>query len=194
MKIQDKMYLSGSKWTKTTSFLLPILELDSVTLDLAGFVNAFLGDNTPGIDKNEDCIYLLFAPTDTHRKFFDKLKEHEDYLTSYMTLKGLYMLVFTFPENLIKSVYNRFKRGEYSKIDRKYVTKYFNRKLYKGRDEYGSPRWELSKNWLILNADGIIREQIEQDLDVSLKPGAEVFSKPNEKEYYYEGSPTRAVE
>ena len=194
MIIRDKMYLSSKIWTKATSFLLPALGVNTKMMDNAGFLNCYLGDRTEGSPTLKGRhLYICFVPdlSEAANEFIANLKTDDLFVMDYMTADEHLMLVFKFPE-VWSQAYDKFCTGNYSKMDRNYVKTYFKPKLFKGRDEYGSPIWELSKNWSILNADSIIKKQIEDDLDVKLPEGAEVFSKPNENEYYHAQKPIAA--
>lgn len=65
--------------------------------------------------------------------------------------------------------------GKYSKIDRDYVAKHFP----------NDPGHRLYGNRLVLDKSGVLRKLIEEELDVKLPKGAEVWARPKlEQEVY----------
>lgn len=185
--MKTKLYISSKTVTKTSALLLPALGVDIKSVYDASMVNAFLKDLTaPKEFIGERLIYCLFdfnSDNDIYAEFLEELQGYSSYIGMYKTTDDKTMVVFQIPEEW-NEVYDHFVSGEYTKIPRNYVKKYFKPRLYDGQDRYGISRWKASKNFMVLTGDEIIRKQIERDLEVEIPEGAEVFSKPNTNEYY----------
>lgn len=94
---------------------------------------------------------------------------------SYSPKEGDTLYVFSLSESEVEGVVKPFMKGEYSKIDRDYVTKHFP----------NDPGHRLYGNRLVLDKSGVLRKLIEEELDVRLPKGAEVWAKPKlEQEVY----------
>ena len=186
--LEPKQYLASKSHTKTSAFLLPTIGVKVNMLRQHRFVNAFTKDIYRE-DLNQDykmfCLFSFHIDDIDFQIFIDHLVDTSSYVTHYPAEYGGTMFVFQIPEKW-HEVYDRFINGEYSKIPKEYVKRYFKPRLFIGVDEYQSQVWKLSKNWLILNRSKAIVEQIEKDLNVTLAPDAEVFSKPNKLEHYGE--------
>jgi len=114
--------MADKKFTNTTLFLLPALNILNDDLSKAGFINAYLGDNGYEIEY-KNSLYLLFKPSGSSdiEDFIDKYKEviHDDY-----NIGDHVMIVFKFPKDFIKE-YKYFKQGKYSKFSKTYINLYF---------------------------------------------------------------------
>lgn len=187
MKIPKNLYRSSKTITKTSALLLPTIGLTYTWLSDHKFVNAFLKDKqTPHAYTDEKkYIFLLFdveTGTEDWQDLIDEIKDDSSYIGDY-SVRGRTMVVMGVPQKW-NEVYDKFVLGQYSKIPREYVKQYFKPRLYDGQDRYGLAIWRPSKNYLILTGSDLLRKQIEFDLNVELPEDAEVFSKPNEFEFY----------
>lgn len=157
---------------KTTSFLLPILNLDQDFLWSIGFESAYIGD---GIFDNEIITHphLLLR---FEKELYDPIIEnHSKFISSY-TDGDFILIKFKFTEPQIQKIFTPFINGEYSKIDRSYVHQNFSR--------YTSDN-TLSQNWRILTKDPSLKYYWEDRIGVLLPMEAEVWSKPNLEDEIY---------
>jgi hypothetical protein len=186
--MSKKLYLSSKVFTKTSAFLLPVLGISVGLMRENLLINAFLGDHegkeAPKGDRFIYCLFDFSMEDPVFGEFLEDLQGQSSYVGMYpKEYNKRTMVVFRTPEKW-NAVYDFFVEGKYTKIPREYVNQYFKPRLYDGQDKYGISRWKPSKNYMVLTGDKVIRKQIEEDLGVELAEDAEVFSKPNNYEYY----------
>lgn len=154
---------------KSSSFLLPILDLNFHELTSNGFINTFVAD-AKWMDDLGSNILVLFNSESITSEFISKLRAHKLYKKDYQVDDGL-MFVFDLSEWREKVVLP-FLDGKYSQIDRDYVKKYFPEKIYQGGV------LAQSVNYKILTKHEDLRYYWEAIIDTSLPEDAEVWSKP----------------
>lgn len=173
------------KKNKTTLFLLPILGLDWIDLVNNGFVNAFLGDDEYEIICDNH-LFLLFNPlkfTVAFENFCQKLRSNPLFSLEYDCPnyeEGKVMFVFGIPSEY-QHILPNFKRGEYSKMDKRFVNKFFP-KFIDGK---------VSIRWKVFYKDPSLRAFWEEKLSnkvgseeslVSLDDNVELWDIPEAKE------------
>jgi len=166
--------------SKTSQFILPILDESYYDLIEAGFKNAYLGDSRE-LEHRGQYLYLLMES--------DK-KEKAKWLTEKAlyekTLVGSnseeYLLVFKIPEEDYYQVVTPFMKGKYSEISREYVDKNFSPIVRIGNVAV------TDITYSILKKSQALREEWEELLNTTLPEDAEVWSTPdidNEETYNY---------
>lgn len=104
-----------------------------------------------------------------------ELREHPKFVEVRTPKEGDTLYVFSITEEEREGVVEPFKRGEYSKMDRKYVERFFP-------NQAGH---RLYPNRLVCDKSDLMREAIETELGVHLPDNAEVWSKPKMEEEVY---------
>lgn len=177
-----------TKPTKTHAFLLPASGVDVGLMYRFGFGNAYINDSHMFFGEGRKLIYLLFNIEGLDPSDFEgvcaAMRKQDNYVTEYDPEENKVMIVMEILEKW-NEVYDKFVIGKYSEIPKEYTNKYFRRKKYAGIDSItGEPKWIDSFNWQVLNKSIKLRVELENRLDVKLPEGAEVYSRPNEKECY----------
>lgn len=161
---------------KSSSFILPYLNVDYNTNISNGFKNTFLGDpEFTGTSEWGDYIFVEYDSSKLSASFTELLRSKGTYVDEYDPDKSTTIFVFDLSE-IKDSVVKPFLEGKYSKISRKYVKKFFS------PEQWSPSGWRKSNNWMILNKDPQLREYWEQTLDVVLPEDAEVWSRPEKEE------------
>lgn len=110
------------KKTISSIFIVPILLIDKVKLSDNGFVNGYMHDIHKDI-QYEDCVYLLFKPTDLEkfREFLEKLYEDrpEDIVDDY-DYEGGHVVIVHRINNKYKSDIDLVMQGKYSQTSEMY--------------------------------------------------------------------------
>lgn len=164
------------KKNKTTLFLLPLLELHYPDLVNHGFVNAYLGDDNYEIICDNH-MFLLFNPvkfTKEFEEFASVLRTHPYFSLEYDCPEnelGKVMFVFGIPSEYNHIVSN-VKKGEYSKVDKRYVNKYFP-KFIDGK---------VSIRWKVFYKDPSLKKFWEDKLAVVIESDKELWDIPEAKE------------
>lgn len=186
-----------SRYTKTSSFLIFAAGIDSPSHPL--FQNAFLEDE--GFERPDnitDDIYLVF---NTPYAFDYEFKEMCEYYRDLPNLLQEYEAVdiergepcikVIFRLQLLpkwKHIKEELKTSKYTKIDREYVNSFYREKVIIGKDNSGRRITEWCKNYKILTADISLVKELEEKLDITLPPDAEVLSKLNlDQEHFRRG-------
>lgn len=160
-----EMYKSrkDGKFTKTTQFLLPSIELSITPKFLQYFINAFLEDvEYQHIYKRP--LFLLFKYTKSKEwiQVYNELKSNKNYKTDYnVGFKDgwdLVMMVYEVPE-VFGEDYLNFKKGKYSYFSNEYKNK-FPKFISVGNKK------EEGKVWQIIHKSMDLRKSIEQELNL----------------------------
>jgi hypothetical protein len=160
------MNLSGSLLIWTLGRLMPEFykKLD----------NTYIGNvNWEGDDSWGKYYYVAFKE-DLSSILLKTLEKHPMYVTTLWEDDGTFLVVFEFDEETQQLIIAPFTRGEYSKIDKNYVDKYFQQFTSTGQQ---------STNWQIVNKAETLRAYWEKELNVtpyiriSIPEDAEVWSK-----------------
>lgn len=139
--------LTGTPQNKTTSFMLPAINLaggktDFRLLEYYGFVNIYL-EHKEDVENHPGCLYMLFNPSDEALKrfgeFYDIYRTYPNFVTDYVIDFNLIVLVFKVKDKW-RSTLEAFKASKYSKMTREYAELFKVPDLATGRvylpDEY----------------------------------------------------------
>lgn len=151
-------------YTKTTSYIAPMVKEDLTVFLDHGFINCYLGDNGYGINYPNH-LYLRVSPkefSDDFRATTEKIRNSPAYVADYDLPDREVMFVFKIDEDYLNNL-KEFKKGKYSKIDKAYVEKAFKKD---------------SKRYKILNQDPDYRATLEESLSVVLPENAELEEIP----------------
>lgn len=163
----DKLPLLYSQYTKTSIFILKMTGYTFPELDENGFINSYLGDNGAPDEFNQrrDCFYVLFLTSQLKHTFLNKLRSDKLYAGDYTVDDAYTMVLLKVPLEYIPDL-EYFRKGEYSKINKEYVTKAF------------SPTKDVYK---ILTKNNSYKKRLEQFLGLRepLPESAELADKPN---------------
>lgn len=152
------------EYTKTTSYIAPMISENLSPFKEFNFLNCYLGDH--GYDvKYEDALYLRVAPEEFNtgfKKLTEQVRKSKEYITDYDLPNREVMFVFQIGTQY-KQDLEHFKNGKYSKIDRNYVEKNF---------------LQNSKRYKVLTRDPEYRVMLEELLSIHLPANAELASIP----------------
>lgn len=159
---------------KSSSFILPILNINWGELNNNGYISTYMGDRLyTGDNSWGENLFIKIDKTSLSQNFESKLKSHKRYVTSYnVPDENTTMFVFSFEDQFKDQVVKPFLEGKYSKIDKSYVNMFFPKEVVSGLTR------KPSMNWMILHKSDLIRQQWEDILETSLPDGAEVWSRP----------------
>ena len=152
-----------AKRTKSSTFVMPML---SGNRDLYFwnrlFVNCFIATND-----HDNCIALLyrFSTDPLYVKFQRALSKFATFKDKYCPSSGYEMFIFGVPKKHIRN-YNKFLRGEYSKLSSTYKKSLLDFHNATARDEVGQ----------ILYKDPKRRKALEYKLDIELPEDSELLS------------------
>lgn len=149
--------------TKTTTFVLPTLDIPSDKLKEMRFLNSYLGYKTDNFET--DKIYLRFPSSP------EELKQHKFFVQEIQLDEGV-LLVFNIPDEYVKSVIEPFIKGKYSEIDKEYVKKHFPRYYIIGVKPVRNPDRQ------ILDKCDKWRQWLSSELDIEIPEDQEVWDKP----------------
>lgn len=123
--------LYDGRYTKTTNFLLPAIDLNIRKKIISQFfVNAFLKDEEMPVQVNLP-VFVLFKTVDLKNRewmgIYGYLQSKDEYVTDYNVGKDGFehqiMFVFNVPQHY-EDLYYKFKRGKYSEFPEEYKTKF----------------------------------------------------------------------
>lgn len=160
------------KKTKTWWFLTPILELDQYNLNYKYLLNVYLKSETHPEYDNKDIIiyhYDFMQPGGSFAKLERNLSSLPNFIFTYDPDNYTTLFFFHIPRKWYND-YLLFINGQYSLLSTEYKTLLLN--FYKMSGSYSNAK-EVEK---ILNKSQERRMRIEEDLQVTLPPDAEVAS------------------
>ena len=105
------------KKTITSIFMVPTLKIDKVKLKDNGYINGYAKDETPDAVSYENCVYLLFKPSnlDKFREFLDgEYERTKSVIDDYDYEDGYIVVVYKLNPKFNKD-YKFIKEGKYSK-------------------------------------------------------------------------------
>ncbi len=156
-------YNKDGKFTKTTQFLLPAIELSITPKFLTYFLNAFLNDvEYEHVYKRP--LFLLFKCTKSKEwaQAYKELKDNKNYRTDYnVGFKDgwdLVMMVYEVPESLHEDYLN-FKKGKYSHFSIDYKKRF-------PRFISTSNKKEEARIWQVIHKSPDLRRSIEHELKI----------------------------
>jgi hypothetical protein len=157
----------------STIFMVKSLGIDRDKLERNGFVNGYCGD--AGQDFHyEDCVYLLFKPTDMDRFafFLDQEKERTDVIVDDYDYEGGYVVVVYQLDPEFKPDFDLIRQGQYSKTSRRFQELFPKvTKIVKN----GKYRDEISLQYRIFNKTQDLVAFWEEKLGVRFSPDQEVW-------------------
>jgi len=157
----------------STIFMARSLGIDRDLLDRCGFIEGYSKDCNQDL-YYEDCVYLLFKPTDMDRFafFLDQEKERTDAIVDDYDYEGGYVVVVYQLDPEFKPDFDLIKQGQYSKTSRRFqelfpkVTKVVKNGRY---------RDEISLQYRIFNKTQDLVTFWEEKLGVRFSPDQEVW-------------------
>jgi hypothetical protein len=157
----------------TSIFMVPTLKVPKDALRGNGFINAYVkdADNENGY---EECIYLLFKPTDIDkfREFLDSEYERtKSVIEDYDYPDGYVVIVYQLNEKYKKD-FSLIKQGKYSKTSLDFQ-KIFPKVIKIIRN--GLHRDEISLQYRIFNKSDDLIEFWENKLGITFDPEYEVW-------------------
>jgi len=185
---QVPVSIYDGKYTKTSQFLLPAIDLNiRKPVIFRYFENAFLDDRELIDHDIIRPIFVLWKVPNLQetewQNIYKFLIGKDEYVTDYeVGMRGLYhlyMIVFSVPEKY-KVLYTQFKQGQYSKFDSEYK-KLFPQYVYDSKGETVE-----SIIWGALYKSEILRSKIENEFGTTLDPKEdEYWERPRAKREYY---------
>lgn len=157
----------------TTLFMVKPLGIGIERLDKVGFINAFIQDvNHDCI--YQDCVYLLFKPTDmdVFRDFIDSEYERIDNIVEDYDYEGGYVVVVYKLDPKFKKDYQLIKQGLYSKTSKNFQSVF--PKVVKIMKN-GKHRDEISLQYRIFNRTQDLINFWEDKIGITLSSDQEVW-------------------
>ena len=110
------------KKTITSIFIVPSLKIDKATLKDNGYINGYAKDETPDAVSYENCVYLLFKPSnlDKFRNFLDGEYERTTDIVEDYDYDGGYVVVVYKLKPTLKEDFEIIKQGKYSKTSKEF--------------------------------------------------------------------------
>lgn len=167
--------MKAKNQTQTNQFILPMTNIDISEVDNNGFINSYIGNKDYDKDWGEN-IYVLYDSDRISLKHSQHIMAQEFFKERYYPEIGKVMFIMGIPTKYQAEVIEPFLRGEYSKINKEYVHKYFSK-----HDVVGN---EMT-NWKIFYKSPNMRIYWENILNVELDLDAEVWSRPLKREEIY---------
>ena len=156
-----------------TLFMVKTLEVGKERLEKNGFINGYCKD--AGQDFHyEDCVYLLFKPTDMDRFafFLDQERERTDSIVEDYDYEGGYVVVVYQLDPEFKPDFDLIRQGQYSKTSRRFQELFPKvTKIVKN----GRHRDEISLQYRIFNKTQDLVNFWEEKLGVRFSPDQEVW-------------------
>ena len=156
-----------------TLFMVKTLEIGKERLEKNGFINAYCKDASQDFHY-EDCVYLLFKPTDMDRFafFLDQEKERTDAIVDDYDYEGGYVVVVYQLDPELKPDFDLIRQGQYSKTSRRFQELFPKvTKIVKN----GKYRDEISLQYRIFNKTQDLVTFWEEKLGVRFSPDQEVW-------------------
>jgi hypothetical protein len=110
------------KKTITSIFMVPSLNIDKVKLKDNGYINGYAKDETPDAVSYENCVYLLFKPSnlDKFREFLDgEYERTKSVIDDYDYEDGYIVVVYKLNPKFNKD-YRLVKEGLYSRTSKEF--------------------------------------------------------------------------
>ena len=163
------------KFSKTIStlFMVKSLKIERDKLLSNGFINGYIKDLSHDFHY-EDCVYLLFKPTDMDRFafFLDQERERTDAIVDDYDYEGGYVVVVYQLDPNFKSDFDLVKKGQYSKTSKEFQDLF--PKVIKVVKN-GRHRDEISLQYRIFNKTQDLINFWEENLNIILDPDQEVW-------------------
>ena len=110
------------KKTITSIFMVPTLKIDKVKIKDNGYINAYAKDESPNAVSYENCVYLLFKPSnlDKFRIFLDEEYERTKSVIDDYDYEDGYIVVVYKLNPKFKKDYMLIKEGLYSRTSKEF--------------------------------------------------------------------------
>jgi hypothetical protein len=138
------------KKTITSIFIVPSLKIDKEKIKSNGYINAYAKDESPDAVSYENCVYLLFKPSDLSkfRSFLDEEYERTKSVIDDYDYEGGYVVVVYKLNPKFNRDYKLIKEGLYSRTSKEFQSLFSkNVKVVKG----GFTREEISLQYRVFN-------------------------------------------
>ena len=168
------------KKTITSIFIVPSLQIDKIKIKDNGYINAYAKDESPDAVSYENCVYLLFKPSDLHkfRSFLDEEYERTKSVIDDYDYEGGYVVVVYKLNEKFNKDYDLIKQGKYSKTSRSFQLLFSKSvKVVKG----GFTREEISLQYRVFNKTEDMISFWEDKLGVTFDHDQEVWHAYEEK-------------
>ena len=157
----------------TTLFMVKPLGIGIEKLDKVGFINGFTED----VDHDciyEDCVYLLFKPTDMDlfRDFIDNEYERTNNIVEDYDYEGGYIVIVYKLDPRFKDDYQLIRQGLYSKTSKDFQNLF--PKIVKIMKN-GKHRDEISLQYRIFNRTQDLINFWQDKLDITFSSDQEVW-------------------
>jgi hypothetical protein len=161
------------KKTITTIFMVPTLKINRDTLYDNGFINAYIKDATRDV-QYENCIYLLFKPTDLDKfkDFLDGEYERTKSVIDDYDYEDGYVVVVYELDQRYKHDFNLIRKGKYSKTSPEFQKMFPKVVKIKTKGYYKD---EISLQYRVFNHTQDLVQFWEDKLDVKFDDDQEVW-------------------
>jgi hypothetical protein len=161
------------KKTITSIFIVPTLGINKDKLKDNGYINGYIKDVRKQ-DGYEDCIYLLFKPTDLDKfgEFLNEEYERTQSIIDDYDYEDGYVVVVYIPSSRIGKDLELVKQGKYSKTSSQFQQLF--PKVIKIKVN-GLSRDQLSIQYRIFNKTNDLKEYWEEKLGVEFDEDQEVW-------------------
>jgi len=165
--------MSEVKKTITSIFMVPSLRINRDKLNDNGFVNAYTKDARRDV-QYENCIYLLFKPTDLDRfrEFLDGEYERTKAVIDDYDYEDGYVVVVYELDDKFKKDYRYIRKGMYSKTSKDFQSLFPKVVKVKVNGYYKD---EISLQYRIFNHTEDLVQFWEKKLDVELDEDQELW-------------------
>lgn len=156
----------------STLFFIKPLGLSIIDIEKYGFINAFISDSNKD-HQYENCVYLLFKPSDMDlfMDFLEKEQEVRNVVEDYDYPGGYVVVVYLMPTKFYKD-YDLIKQGLYSHTSKEFQNLF--PKVVKIMKN-GKHRDDISLQYRIFNRTQDLVNFWEEKLGVSFSSGQEVW-------------------
>jgi hypothetical protein len=161
------------KKTITSIFMVPTLKVPKDALKDNGFINGYVKDGSREV-QYENCIYLLFQPTDLDkfREFLDSEYERtKSLIDDYDYEKGYVVIVYQLDSKFVKD-FDLIKTGKYSKTSTAFQALF--PKVIKIKKN-GLHKDEISLQYRVFNRTEDLIKFWEEKLGVEFEDDQEVW-------------------
>jgi len=161
------------KKTITSIFMVPTLKIPKDSLRENGIINGYIKDGRREV-QYEDCIYLLFRPTDLDkfREFLDSEYERTKAVIDDYDYENGYVVVVYQLDNKFKKDFELIKRSKYSKTSPAFQALF--PKVIKIKKN-GLHKDEISLQYRVFNRTEDLIKFWEEKLEVEFTDDQEVW-------------------
>lgn len=161
------------RWTNTSIFIAPTLNIRKEDLSENNFINAFCSDLKKE-GQYEHCVLLLFKPNNIYRfkLFVDAERERTHFLIDDYDYKGGYVVLVYMLDRKYDEDIAIIKKGKYS-----HVSDEFKQLFPKKRDVFINGKYISTDSiqWKIFEKENSLRIYWEDTLNVDFKEHMELW-------------------